>query len=192
MKAYQDLFKALRGTELEPWSKLMPEQIEKGLSILRHGNLDRWQQVVDSLPDYNPDYINLSSSAITVTQNQALNDDQQAQLEQRLKQLMPWRKGPYHIHGVDIDTEWRSDWKWDRLKQQIAPLNGRRVLDVGCGDGEKTFYISPHVRWSIGIDPDKNIIKIARKKYNSDNATPHNTKNKMIQDLRLRIPMKSI
>ena len=43
------------------------------------------------------------------------------------------------------------------------------MLDVGCGDGEKTFYISPHVRWSVGIDPDVNIINIAKKKYNSDN-----------------------
>ena len=43
------------------------------------------------------------------------------------------------------------------------------VLDVGCGDGEKTFYISPHVQWSVGIDPDENIVKIARNKYNSNN-----------------------
>ena len=43
------------------------------------------------------------------------------------------------------------------------------VLDVGCGDGEKTFFISQHVHWSIGIDPDANIVKIARNKYNSNN-----------------------
>ena len=43
------------------------------------------------------------------------------------------------------------------------------VLDVGCGDGEKTFYISPHVQWSVGIDPDENIVKLARDKYCSNN-----------------------
>ncbi len=43
------------------------------------------------------------------------------------------------------------------------------VLDVGCGDGEKTFYISPHVQWSVGVDPDVNIVKVARNKYNSNN-----------------------
>ena len=43
------------------------------------------------------------------------------------------------------------------------------VLDVGCGDGEKTFYISPYVQWTVGIDHDVNIIKIARSKYNSHN-----------------------
>ena len=43
------------------------------------------------------------------------------------------------------------------------------VLDVGCGDGEKPFLISQYVHWSIGIDPDENIVKIARNKYNSNN-----------------------
>jgi ubiquinone/menaquinone biosynthesis C-methylase UbiE len=43
------------------------------------------------------------------------------------------------------------------------------VLDVGCGDGEKTFYISPHVQWSVGNDSDENIVKIAKNKYNSSN-----------------------
>ena len=42
------------------------------------------------------------------------------------------------------------------------------VLDVGCGDGEKTFYISPYVQWSVGIDPDEHIVKIARNKYSSN------------------------
>ena len=50
-------------------------------------------------------------------------------------------------------------------------INGASsVLDVGCGDGEKTLYISPHVKWSVGIDPDENIIKIARNKCNSNNV----------------------
>jgi tRNA (mo5U34)-methyltransferase len=48
---------------------------------------------------------------------------------------MPWRKGPFHVHGIHIDTEWRSDWKWDRVLPHISPLQGRYVLDVGCGSG---------------------------------------------------------
>jgi tRNA (mo5U34)-methyltransferase len=48
---------------------------------------------------------------------------------------MPWRKGPFTVHGIHIDTEWRSDWKWDRVLPHISPLAGRYVLDVGCGSG---------------------------------------------------------
>ena len=46
---------------------------------------------------------------------------------------IPGAKGPYHVHGIHIDTEWRSDWKWDRVLPHISPLKNRNVLDVGCG-----------------------------------------------------------
>jgi ubiquinone/menaquinone biosynthesis C-methylase UbiE len=39
------------------------------------------------------------------------------------------------------------------------------VLDVGCGNGEKAFYISQHVKRVVGIDPDKNMIKAARTNF---------------------------
>ena len=43
------------------------------------------------------------------------------------------------------------------------------VLDAGCGDGEKTFYISPHVQFTVGIDPDQKIIKKAISRYRNKN-----------------------
>ena len=48
---------------------------------------------------------------------------------------MPWRKGPFSLYGVNIDTEWRSDWKWDRVLPHLSDLTGRTILDVGCGSG---------------------------------------------------------
>jgi tRNA (mo5U34)-methyltransferase len=36
---------------------------------------------------------------------------------------------------MHLDTEWRSDWKWERVVPHIQPLAGRRVLDVGGGNG---------------------------------------------------------
>jgi len=48
--------------------------------------------------------------------------------------LVPWRKGPLRLAGVDIDTEWRSDWKWGRVAPQVE-LAGRHVLDIGGGNG---------------------------------------------------------
>jgi len=55
-------------------------------------------------------------------------------LRKCLLKLHPWRKGPLLLGGVGIDTEWRSDWKWNRLKAQLD-LNGHQVLDIGCGNG---------------------------------------------------------
>lgn len=63
-----------------------------------------------------------------------------------LKALMPWRKGPFFIgDGTDrqihIDTEWRSDFKWQRIRTHINWTN-KRVLDVGGGSGFHGFCMA--------------------------------------------------
>jgi tRNA (mo5U34)-methyltransferase len=74
-------------------------------------------------------------------------------LVDQLKSLHPWRKGPLQLAGIDIDTEWRSDWKWDRLKDHIAPLTNRSVLDIGCGNGYYLWrMLGAGARLAVGID----------------------------------------
>ncbi|MDI5166017.1 DUF1698 domain-containing protein, partial [Salmonella enterica subsp. enterica serovar Montevideo] len=48
-------------------------------------------------------------------------------------------KGPFSLYGVDIDTEWRSDWKWDRVLPHLSDLTGRTILDVGCGNHSRSL-----------------------------------------------------
>jgi tRNA (mo5U34)-methyltransferase len=77
-----------------------------------------------------------------------------AQIENGLRELHPWRKGPFEVFGIFIDTEWHSDWKWQRLKDHIQPLTGRTVLDVGCGNGYHCFRMAgAGAKLVIGIDP---------------------------------------
>lgn len=45
------------------------------------------------------------------------------------------------------------------------------VLDVGCGNGEKTYFISQHAQRVLGIDPDKNQIKTANIKFSGKNIS---------------------
>jgi tRNA (mo5U34)-methyltransferase len=72
---------------------------------------------------------------------------------QALQALSPWRKGPFDVLGVHLDTEWRCDMKWTRL-QRAVNLSGKRVLDVGCGNG---YYLlralGAGAQAAIGIDP---------------------------------------
>jgi tRNA (mo5U34)-methyltransferase len=75
-------------------------------------------------------------------------------LRSALMGLHPWRKGPFELCGLHIDTEWRSDWKWDRLADAVAPLEGRRVLDVGCGNGYHCWrMLGSGAAEVVGIDP---------------------------------------
>ncbi len=114
---------------LEPLWRILTER----LSASAHGDFERWRAALEAVS--------------------AAGGDTGA-LETALKALSPWRKGPFELGGVTIDAEWRSDLKWQRLAHAIAPLAGRRVLDVGCGNG----YYARRMREAdaevvLGIDP---------------------------------------
>lgn len=84
----------------------------------------------------------------------ALADGNPSALEAALRGLHPWRKGPWEVAGLHIDTEWRSDWKWQRLAPYLPDLTGQRVLDVGCGNGYYGWHmLNAGAREVVGIDP---------------------------------------
>jgi tRNA (mo5U34)-methyltransferase len=80
-------------------------------------------------------------------------------LQATLMGLHPWRKGPYNLFGMHLDTEWRSDWKWDRVLPHLAPLKGRTILDVGCGNGYHCWrMLGADAERVIGIDPSAKFV----------------------------------
>lgn len=146
------LVAALRDHGLDAWADVVPRQLALALGERRHGDLDRWLATVAALPMPPVDQVSLDGAVITVSGRSS--DEQRKALHAGLQQLKPWRKGPYRLHGVDIDTEWRSDWKWDRLTPHIRPLAGRRVLDVGCGNGYHCWRMAgAGASLVVGIDP---------------------------------------
>ncbi|MEM9601719.1 MAG: tRNA 5-methoxyuridine(34)/uridine 5-oxyacetic acid(34) synthase CmoB [Pseudomonadota bacterium] len=103
------------------------------LDATRYGDLPRWLSVLDALPDIGDRTVDLDRDAPRVTCDQGTVDT--ALLRAQLQALHPWRKGPFQIEGVLIDSEWRSDAKWRRIAPHLGPLSGRTVLDVGSGNG---------------------------------------------------------
>ena len=83
-----------------------------------------------------------------------LSRQQAAALEDALRGLHPWRKGPFRLFDIEIDTEWRSDWKWDRVQPHLDTLTGKRVLDIGCGSGYHAWrMLGAGASEVIGIEP---------------------------------------
>ena len=79
-------------------------------------------------------------------------------LENLLQSFHPWRKGPFHLFGIHIDTEWRSDWKWDRVSS-YQPIERRYVLDVGCGSGYHLWRMRGEgAEMAVGIDPYRAVL----------------------------------
>ncbi len=137
---------------LRDWRRQMPDQFSRSMSAKRFGDLPRWRAALAALPSLKAETIDLDTNAITASGQ--VDDGTRRELEAALRSLHPWRKGPFSLFGVDIDTEWRSDFKWDRLSGAIDPLEGRRVLDVGCGSGYHCWRMKgAGAAEVIGIDP---------------------------------------
>jgi len=90
------------------------------------------------------------SDAFTLTCNNDLN--RQA-LREKAKMLMPWRKGPFDLFGVHIDTEWQSNIKYDLLKKHFD-IKGKSVADIGCNNGYYMFrMLEEKPKKLVGFDP---------------------------------------
>ncbi len=75
-------------------------------------------------------------------------------LEAALRSLMPWRKGPLSYFGIEIDGEWRSNRKWDRVAPVLPDLKGKRICDVGCNNGYYLLrMLGGDPELLLGIDP---------------------------------------
>src|SRR5690554_2259815 len=155
---YSDLFAFLKDSPLAPWLEHLPAQIAAGLSTERYGDLPAWKQSLAALPTVKASHLDIKS-AVTIGALEDCDPATRQQIRQALEGLIPWRKGPYQVHGIHIDTEWRSDWKWDRVLPHLAPLKDRLVLDVGCGNGYHCWRIlGEGARRVIGIDPSPRFV----------------------------------
>lgn len=137
-----------------PWAAALEAESLRRLSPQAHGDLPRWRGVLARLPRPGGARAVLDQAFVGVDGGSELDPGQQDRLRRLLLELHPWRKGPYRLHGVEIDSEWRSDLKWDRLAGAVAPLAGRRVLDVGCGNGYHAWRMAgAGAELVLGIDP---------------------------------------
>lgn len=151
---YNLLIERLRLDGIDALAEALPAVLEAGLDISRYGDIPRWKQSLDLLPDITVSDMDMASSSVRAGVAADCNHAQSLQLHEALMGLHPWRKGPFSVAGIDIDTEWRSDFKWDRLRDKIQSLEGRRVLDVGCGSGYHCWRMAAAgAELVVGIDP---------------------------------------
>jgi tRNA (mo5U34)-methyltransferase len=145
---FEALFAQLKDAGFGEWVKLL--EVRQRQWLVHHGDFPRWSQALSQLPKIDNARVYFDRAAITVEGD---CDDQEL-LHLALKGLMPWRKGPYQFADILIDSEWRSDLKWQRVLPHLAALENRRVLDIGCGNGYHCWRMldqSPGL--VIGIEP---------------------------------------
>ena len=132
--------------------KFKKECLSKSLKAFQvnNGNIPKWNEVIENLSDISMGNLSFNAPYLSVNGIGSTSDN----IELNLKKLLPWRKGPYLLNDLNLESEWQGDMKWQRLKNKITPLKNRRVLDVGAGNGYFTFRMGLEgAKKALGIEP---------------------------------------
>lgn len=158
---YKPFYLACQNTPLEDHLDAFPEILKDRINARKYGDLPKWEAVLGKLPQLANIQSDFQTDEITLSSTSPLSNEEKVQLENNLRELHPWRKGPFNIFDIHIDTEWRSDWKWQRISPHISDLTNRHVLDVGCGSGYHCWRMRGEgAKLVVGIDPSpKNIFQ---------------------------------
>ncbi|OTP97573.1 tRNA 5-methoxyuridine(34)/uridine 5-oxyacetic acid(34) synthase CmoB [Gilliamella apicola] len=150
---FGDFYQIIAKNKLSKWLEVLPAQLANWQKSNIDNRFNQWLNSIKHLPIIKPYQIDLLNS-VTVESEQPISIGDQQRITQLLKNMMPWRKGPFHLYGINIDTEWRSDWKWERLIPHINNLSGQTVLDVGCNSGYHLWrMVGAGAKLAVGIDP---------------------------------------
>lgn len=155
MNVYKALYPKLQAMGLSTWVDLLKPLLENRLASDAHGKMPVWQAALAALPRVGPIDVDFSNG-VRIGDNTSISNIDSVVMCEQLEHFHPWRKGPYQLFGVELETEWRSDWKWNRILEHIQPLLGRTVLDVGCGNGYHGWrMLGVGAKLVIGIDPTR-------------------------------------
>lgn len=136
----------------------------------RHGHFKDWKNTYLALPAISSTKTDFHQDTVIIGSPNDIAFDDKEFLKEKLKQLSPWRKGPFNIFGIHIDTEWRSDWKWSRIAPHIE-LKDKLVLDIGCGNGYYGLRMQAMgAKIVLGVDPSWHYVFQfhALQKYSTD------------------------
>ena len=178
-----DFSKQCLESKLSKICKDLVEASAQALSV-NNGNIPRWEKAIELIKAQPQGSVQYATPYLKINSQ---NIDKEP-LESSLKQLMPWRKGPYQIGNLQLDSEWRGDMKWDRVTPHIKPLKDKTVLDVGAGNGYFTYLMAlSGAKITLGIEP----FLLFNYQFQAIRSLIHNPPNAFVLPLKLeQIPYK--
>lgn len=104
----------------------------------------RYRQPLAAVAHLRAAQCDCSGAVVRIGDAAEIGADDHALLRQTLRAFMPWRKGPFSVFGIEIDAEWRSERKWQRLLPELPGLEGAVVADIGSNNGYYMFRMAAH------------------------------------------------
>ena len=114
-------------------------------------NIIPYQEAIKSLKTYEDVEVKLGDRVEVHIKNLTPQDVQQ--IKETALLMKPWRKGPFQINDLFIDSEWQSQIKYNLLEPHFD-LKDKIVGDIGCNNGYYLFrMLSQTPKKLIGFDP---------------------------------------
>ncbi|WP_028583391.1 tRNA 5-methoxyuridine(34)/uridine 5-oxyacetic acid(34) synthase CmoB [Desulfogranum mediterraneum] len=114
----------------------------------------RYRAPLTALDHLRAECCDFNQDVVTIGQREQLSNREYRQLKGCLENLMPWRKGPFSVFGIEIDAEWRSERKWNRLAPHLPELKDKVIADIGCNNGYYMFRMAAaEPRFVLGFEP---------------------------------------
>jgi len=114
-------------------------------------NIRPYQEAITALPKYNN--VEVSLGDVVDIQIADLSKEDTVQIRETALLMKPWRKGPFRINDLFIDSEWQSQIKYNLLEPHFD-LKDKIVGDIGCNNGYYLFrMLSQKPKKLIGFDP---------------------------------------
>ncbi len=109
-------------------------------------------EAIKALPTPRVESINLGS-IVEIELDSEYEKSYHQMIYSTAKMMKPWRKGPFKIGSLLIDSEWRSNLKYELL-EPFFNLKDKRVADIGCNNGYYLFRMMEQKPTSlVGFDP---------------------------------------
>ena len=114
----------------------------------------RFREPCESVSHLRAEFVDVSGNVVIIGRKEEISEKERKKVLKAMRAFIPWRKGPFSVFGIDINAEWRSERKWNRVLPNLPDLNGKIVADIGCNNGYYMFRMAHHKPgWVIGFDP---------------------------------------
>lgn len=114
----------------------------------------RYRTPYQQLTGFPASHVDCTGDTVIIGQPGEISESERQKITENLKAFIPWRKGPFSVFGVNIDAEWRSERKWQRLLPELPDLAGKTIADIGCNNGYYMFRMAAsRPRLVLGFEP---------------------------------------